>query len=87
VTEMNTSLAPGDVVSGLEPSELVEVQKISAFGSKTLVEGVGCQTHLVVRRPLTDEQLAKLIKVRGKPVPLTEMPPCCSLVQRQSASG
>jgi hypothetical protein len=37
-------LAPGDVVSGLEPSELVEIQRLAPFGSKTLVEGVGLQT-------------------------------------------
>jgi hypothetical protein len=36
--------APGDVVSGLEPSELVEIQRLAPFGSKTLVEGVGLQT-------------------------------------------
>ena len=37
--------APGDVVSGLEPSELVEIQRLAPFGRKTLVEGVGLQTR------------------------------------------
>jgi hypothetical protein len=32
VTGENTSFAPGDVVSGLEPSELVEIRRISPFG-------------------------------------------------------
>lgn len=66
MTEENTSFAPGDVVSGLEPSELVEIQRISPFGNKKLVEGVGCQSHRIIRRPLTEDEIAKLIKIRGK---------------------
>lgn len=38
-------LAPGDVVSGLESSELVEIQRPAPFGGKTLVEGVGLQSR------------------------------------------
>ncbi|GIW92434.1 MAG: hypothetical protein KatS3mg110_0485 [Pirellulaceae bacterium] len=59
-------LAPGDVVAGLEPSELVEVQRVAPFGNRTLVEGVGLQSHRVVKRPLTGEEPAALVKVRGR---------------------
>jgi len=59
-------ILPGDVVSGLEPSELVEVQRVAPFGSRTLVEGIGVQTRRVVKRPLAAEQLASLTKVRGQ---------------------
>ncbi|GIV04317.1 MAG: helicase [Fimbriimonadales bacterium] len=59
-------LAPGDVVAGLEPSELVEVRRVAPFGSKTLVEGVGLQSRRVVKRPLTTEELAALVKLRGQ---------------------
>jgi len=62
----DANLAPGDVVSGLEPSELVEIQRIAPFGSKTLVEGVGLQSRRVVKRPLTSEELAALVRVRGR---------------------
>lgn len=58
-------LSPGDIVSGLEPNELVEIQKLSPFGAKVLVEGVGQSTHRVIRRPLSPEDLARLSKVRG----------------------
>ncbi|MBW2149003.1 MAG: DUF3883 domain-containing protein, partial [Deltaproteobacteria bacterium] len=60
------NLAPGDVVAGLEASELVEVKRISPFGSKTLVEGVGIQSHRSFKRPLTKEEISALIRVRGK---------------------
>ena len=66
VTGENTSFTPGDVVSGLEPSELVEIQRISPFGSKNLVEGIGCQTRRVIKRPLSHEELTNLVKIRGK---------------------
>ncbi|GIW42354.1 MAG: hypothetical protein KatS3mg076_2931 [Candidatus Binatia bacterium] len=59
-------LAPGDVVAGLETSELVEVRRVAPFGNKTLVEGVGLQSGRVVKRPLTAEELAALVKVRGQ---------------------
>ncbi len=61
----DNNLAPGDVVSGLEPSELVEIQRIAPFGSKVLVEGVGVQSRRVIKRPLTSEELSVLVKVRG----------------------
>lgn len=60
------SIGPGDVVSGLEPSELVEVQRLAPFGSKTLVEGVGVQSRRVIKRPLAEEELLALVKVRGR---------------------
>ena len=44
------NLAPGDIVSGLEPSELVEIRRIVPFGSKTLVEGVGVAPQQYDRR-------------------------------------
>jgi len=52
----DNSFAPGDVVSGLEPSELVEIQRVAPFGGKMLVEGVGVQPRRVVKRPLTTEE-------------------------------
>ncbi len=60
------NLAPGDIVSGLEPSELVEIRRIVPFGSKTLVEGVGVASQRIVKRPLAAEELAVLVKVRGR---------------------
>ena len=56
---------PGDVVSGLEPSELVEIQKVAPFGSKVLVEGIGVDSRHVVKRPLSEEDLANLVRIRG----------------------
>jgi len=66
VFQNENNLAPGDVVAGLEASELVEVKRISPFGSKTLVEGVGIQSHRSFKRPLTKEEISALIRVRGK---------------------
>jgi superfamily II DNA or RNA helicase len=66
VNEVDNSLAPGDVVLGLESSELVELRRIVPFGGKTLVEGVGLQSGRMVRRPLAAEELAALVKVRGQ---------------------
>jgi superfamily II DNA or RNA helicase len=66
MSDIFNDLAPGDVVSGLEPSELVEIQRLAPFGSKTLVEGVGLQTRRVVKRPLSKEELSGLVKVRGR---------------------
>jgi superfamily II DNA or RNA helicase len=62
----DNNLAPGDVVSGLESSELVEIQRVAPFGGKTLVEGVGLQSRRMVKRPLAAEELAALVKVRGQ---------------------
>lgn len=65
-TKDDNNLAPGDVVSGLEASELVEIKRVAPFGGKTLVEGVGLQSRRVVKRPLAAEELAALVKVRGQ---------------------
>jgi len=65
-TKDDSNLAPGDVVSGLESSEFVEIQRVSPFSDKTLVEGVGCHSQLMVKRLLTAEELANLVKVRGQ---------------------
>ena len=59
-------LDPGDVVEGLETSELVEIQRVVPFGNKTLIEGVGLQSRRLVKRPLSDEELAELVRVRGQ---------------------
>jgi hypothetical protein len=58
MTQENSAFEPGDVVSGLEQGELVEIQRISPFGSKTLLEGVTMTSRRQIRKPLTfDEQL------------------------------
>lgn len=59
-------IGPGDIVSGLEPSELVEIQRVAPFGSKTLVEGIGVQSRRVIKRPLAQEELLSLVRVRGR---------------------
>jgi hypothetical protein len=64
--ERNNSLQPGDIVSGLEPNEHVEVQKVAPFGNKILIEGVGVSSRRLVKRPLNTEELEKLIKIRGR---------------------
>ncbi len=86
VTKDNSNLAPGDVVSGLESSELVEIQRIAPFGGKTLVEGVGLQSRRIVRRPLAADELAALVKVRGQQHSMA-MPGFSSSEPRQSASA
>src|SRR5438132_6207556 len=58
------SFAPGDIVAGLEPSELVEIQRIAPFGGKILFEGVAVQTRRLIKRPLTSEEADRLQKVR-----------------------
>ena len=63
--DITKSLASGDIVSGLDPSELVEIQRIAPFGSKTLVEGVGVQSRRIIKRPLASDELERLVKVRG----------------------
>ena len=56
----------GDVVAGLEASELVEIQRVVPFGGKTLIEGVGLDSRRLVKRPLSTEELAALDRVRGQ---------------------
>ena len=64
--ESQNNLAAGDVVSGLDGSELVEIQRATPFGGKTLVEGVGLTSRRMIRRPLSAEELSALVKVRGQ---------------------
>jgi superfamily II DNA or RNA helicase len=56
----------GDIVSGLEPDELVEIQRIVPFGGKKLIEGIGAQSRRLIKRPLSDNEISKLVVVRGK---------------------
>src|SRR5262249_15274612 len=60
-----TDLQTGDIVAGLEPDEHVEVRRVVSFGTKTLVEGIGVTSRREIRRPLGEEDLARLSKVRG----------------------
>ncbi|MBM3838645.1 MAG: hypothetical protein FJ398_11905 [Verrucomicrobia bacterium] len=65
--ESPQQVSPGDVVSGLEPNELVEVRRAAPFGSKTLVEGVTLgQSRREIRRPLNSEELKQLVKIRSE---------------------
>lgn len=66
MSEPPLPIQPGDVVSGLEPDELVEVQRIAPFGTRYLVEGVSTKSRRVVRRPATSDELGRLQKVRSK---------------------
>jgi len=61
----DTEIEAGDIVSGLEPDEHVEIRRVVPFGGKTLVEGVGVTSRREIRRPLSTEDLARLTKVRG----------------------
>src|ERR1700722_2097911 len=65
MSDAGAKFQTGDVVSGLEPTELVEITKLAPFAGKTLVEGIGVESRRVIRRPLGPEELAKLTKVRG----------------------
>jgi len=58
-------LKPGDIVTGLEPDEHVEIRRIITFGNKTLIEGIGIKSHREIRRPLSEDEIAGLIKVGG----------------------
>lgn len=51
--------SPGDIVSGLEPAELVEVQRMTPFGGRTLVEGVTVQSRRVVKRPIASHGIRR----------------------------
>src|SRR5215471_142437 len=58
-------ISPGDIVSGLEPDEHVEVSKVTPFGPKTLVEGVGVTSRRLFKRRQEADELARLTKIRG----------------------
>ncbi len=59
------AIAPGDIVANLEPDEHVEISKVTAFGTKSLVEGVGVTSRRLIKRPLGADDLARLTKIRG----------------------
>ncbi|QJW97249.1 helicase-related protein [Frigoriglobus tundricola] len=62
---LSGQISPGDIVAGLEPDEHVEITKVTPFGPRTLVEGVGVTTRRVVRRPLGPDELGRVQRVRG----------------------
>lgn len=55
----------GDIVSGLDQSEMVEIRQVAPFGNKYLIRGITLQTKREIKRPLTKEKLLRLKKVRG----------------------
>ena len=59
-------ISPGDIVEGLDPTELVEVTRVAGFGEKTLIEGVTVASRRLLRRPLSALELAGLRKLRSK---------------------
>ena len=59
-------LAVGDVIAGLEASELVEIRRIVPFGTKKLIEGVGLDSGRLVKRPLSSDEFETLERVRGQ---------------------
>jgi SNF2 family DNA or RNA helicase len=65
MSEDAVNIVPGDIVAGLEPAELVEIRRVSPFGGRTLVEGIGVSSKREIRRPLSADELAHLQKVRG----------------------
>lgn len=62
---MPEELKQGDIVSGLEPDEHVEIRRIAPFGGKVLIEGIGVISRREIRRPLGEDELARVAKVRG----------------------
>lgn len=62
----NFGFVSGDVISGLEPSEMVEVERITPYGKKVLINGLGVQSRKKVERLLSENELSGLVKVRGE---------------------
>ena len=87
MSEGDPVLAPGDIVSGLETTELVEVRRVAPFGSKTLVEGIGVTSLTRGKRPLSAEELARLQRVRGSDFGYDGDPRAFLLVPKPSVSG
>ncbi len=56
---------PGDIVSGLEPDEHVEISRVTPFGPRTLIEGVGVTSRRLIRRPVSAEEMARITRLRG----------------------
>lgn len=72
----DATVVPGDIVSGLDPNELVEIKRLTPFaGGKTLVVGQGVNSRREIKRPLSTEQIAELRKVRGATASLKRLPP------------
>jgi len=44
-----TDLTTGDIVTGLEPDEHVEIRRVAPFGAKTLIEGVTVTSRREIR--------------------------------------
>lgn len=44
-----TDLITGDIVSGLEPDEHVEIRRVAPFATKTLIEGVTMTSRREIR--------------------------------------
>src|SRR5437764_155833 len=63
---VDQTIAPGDIVDGLEPTELVEVTRIAPFAGKMLVEGITVESRRQIKRPLTPEQV-RAAAPRGEP--------------------
>ena len=60
------SIAAGDVISGVKPDELVEVQHVTPFGKdKYLLKAIGISTRREIQRPVTITELNQFEKVRG----------------------
>jgi len=66
ITEDDSTFAPGDVVSGLQPGELVEMRSVTPSGAERLVEGVALAFRMLVRRLLAAGELAAVERVRGR---------------------
>ena len=65
MTDSAHRVSVGDVVSGLERSELVEVTSIESFSdTRVLVRGHGVESQRIVERPLTQNELDDLEIVR-----------------------
>lgn len=59
-------LKSGDIVEGLDPVDLVEINRVSTFGSKWLLEGVTCGSERKqIKRPVSESDIAKLRVIRG----------------------
>lgn len=66
MSDANYPVSPGDIVQGLEPTELVEIRSITAFGTNRVrVDGITLTSHREIKRPITLEALSQLVKVRG----------------------
>ncbi len=58
-------IAAGDIVRGLDQTELVEIREVRPFGQRFLVVGITVESGREIRRPVTQEELHQFQKVRG----------------------